>query len=1096
MKNEIIEIIKQHKATSTKKRRFCVFLALLMIFGAVIPVLPAMTVSAADDDAEKQSRIAAVKEILTAVSYTEYLKGKTDLYFEENGQMPYGSDKPIVISPSNLNSDPNLTTAEGVSTSEQLGKQSIYLPDKGTVSFNFTVEKEGLYNLEFTYLQVEGKTSAIERLIKIDDKVPFKEARYITLTKTYVDEYQGYDEETGEPVFKKDIKDNEIRPVKTEAPEWRTVRTEDSSGFVEDAFLYYLTPGNHVLSLEAVRESVYISEIRFFVAPQIPTYEQYKAMNPTNKGTADIELIPAEKPKATSEITIYPLNDRTSAITYPQDASRIRLNSIGGNKWQTYGQWIRYEFDIPSGGAGLYYIAPRFKQAVYSGVYSSRKIRLDGEIPFKEAKRLRFNFSDDWQVEPLNDGTLTGEGKNQQKEFFEFYLTEGHHVIEFEVSLGDMAELLGQVEDSVMHLNEIYRKIRMITGATPDAYRDYGFMRQIPTSIEGMWDEAANLREISAQFEEIIGAKGEHTVMLEKMALQLDKMAQNTDRIAPGMGTFKTNIGGLATWLLERRNQPLEIDYIKIQPIDEKLPKAEANFFQAVAFEFSSFIMSFFADYNSQGAMSEVTDKSKVVEVWLGSSAPVMGGLSLAGRDQAQVLRQMIVDFTADTDIQVNLKLVAGGSLLPSVLAGVGPDIAVANGGGDAVNYAIRSAVLPLNYIKNKETGELTPAEYSQSRVIQKPDGTTAIIHGFDEVRTYFTPSAMVPLTLHDSSVEDKNMLQVYGLPECQTFPMLFYRKDILVDLGLEVPTTWDELFEIVPVLQKKNLDVGIGPGMMPLQTLMFQQNVPLYVGDGIEINLNDNLALDAFKRMTKFYTEYRFPVEFDFANRFRQGDMPVAVQGYDAYNQLTVFAPEIRGLWEFVPMPGTVREKTAVDEAWEAETGYLYDVVGETETGGKLIVDNTSPAGVICTLMMRSSAAKGNTENAWAFMQWWVGAEAQGRFGSELVAMMGAAAKYPTANLEALENMPWPTADFENLQAQFKHLEAVPEVPGGYIVTRYVDFSWKAVYNDGKSAIEEIQDWIVDIDKELSRKRMEFDMPIIERDKLGRRVDKVDIDE
>jgi ABC-type glycerol-3-phosphate transport system substrate-binding protein len=628
-----------------------------------------------------------------------------------------------------------------------------------------------------------------------------------------------------------------------------------------------------------------------------------------------------------------------------------------------------------------------------------------------------------------------------------------------------------------------------------------------------MRDEAINLRAISDELEYIIGARGEHTVMLDRMALQLDRMAHNTDRIAPGMDLFKANIGGLATWLLERRNQPLELDYIKIHRIGDDLPRAEANFFQAVAFEFMSFVMSFFADYNSQGAMVEINDRDKVVEVWMGSSQPVMGGLALAGRDQAQIVRQMVVDFTAATDIQVNLKLVAGGSLLPSVLAGVGPDVALANWGGDAINFAIRSAVLPLNYDWERD---------DRGRIIENADGSgnrrrvpTAYtqgdpsrgIAGFDEVREYFTPSAMIPLTLQDNSVDDPMMLQVFGLPETQTFPMMFYRKDIFMELGIEVPRTWNELFEIVPVLQTRNLDVGVMPGMMPLTTFLFQNNVPLYVGDGIEINLNDNYALDSMRRMTGLYTIYRFPVQFDFANRFRSGEMPLSVQFYDAYNQLMVFAPEIRGLWEFVPLPGTIRRFDPVADAamgWfdptqvtraEDRRGYeqfrgYFDENGEVEQGW--IIDATSPAGTVSTLMMRSTLAKDNMENSWAFMQWWVSAGTQGRFGNELVALMGAAAKYPTANLEALRNMPWPTADFRNLQDQFRTLEAVPEVPGGYIVGRYVDFAWRGAYNDGRNVVELIQDYNLEINKELTRKRQEFGMPVIERDRFGRRIDRI----
>ncbi|MCL2096085.1 MAG: extracellular solute-binding protein [Oscillospiraceae bacterium] len=1060
----------RRKANADRKKRFCVLLALLTVFATALPLLPA-SASVVEQDAAAQSRLAEVKEVLGASGYGEYIRAHTDLYVEEHGRMPMGSGE-IVIRPGDY--DPEQSTAAGVRTEEAMGRNALYLPDEGTVSFKFSVANEGLYNLSFDYLQVVGRTSAIERMVRINGKVPFKEARYITLTKTYVDDYD-IDPETNLPVFRRDIKDNEIRPTKSESPGWRNFLAEDSTGFVAEPLMFYLAAGENTLTLEAVRESVFISEMKFLVAEAPPSYEEYRNTIHAGKpnGSADIELIQAQTPAATSEIVIYALNDRTSAITQPQDASRIRLNSIGGGRWQDYGQWIRYEFEIPAGGAGMYYIVPRFKQSIYSGVYSSRRIRLNGEVPFAEANNLRFNFSDNWQTLPLNDGTPV-EGSRRRNDFnsFEFYLGEGKHEIEFEVVLGDMAEVLGRVERSVMNLNETYRKIRMITGATPDANRDYGFIRTIPTTIEGMWEEALNLRAISAELEEIIGSKGEHTTMLDRMALQLDRMANNNDRIAPGLDHFKANIGGLATWLLERRNQPLEIDYIKIHRIDEKLPRAEANFFQAVGFEFMSFVMSFFADYNSQGAMTEIDDRSKVVEVWMGSSAPVMGGLALAGRDQAQVVRQLVVDFTQQTDIQVNLKLVAGGSLLPSVLAGVGPDIAVANGGGDAVNFAIRSAVLPLNYALDKETRERTPVDYS------KGDPSRGI-KSFDEVITYFTPSAMIPLTLQDSAVEDNSLLQVFGLPETQTFPMLFYRKDIFMELELEVPRTWEELNEIVPALQTKNLEVGILPGMLPLMTFMFQNNVPLYRGDGIEINLTDNFALDSMKRMTNLYTEYKFPIEFNFMNRFRSGEMPISVQHYDAYNQLMVFAPEIRGLWEFVPMPGTIRERTPEDAGME---------FAELENG--LIIDNSSPAGVVCTLMMRSTLAKENMENSWAFMQWWVSAGTQGRFGSELVALMGAAAKYPTANLEALANMPWPTADYRNLEEQFKTLKAVPEVPGGYIVGRYVDFVWKSVYNDGESAVELTQDHSLEINKELTRKRNEFKMPVVPRDRFGRRIE------
>ena len=40
-----------------------------------------------------------------------------------------------------------------------------------------------------------------------------------------------------------------------------------------------------------------------------------------------------------------------------------------------------------------------------------------------------------------------------------------------------------------------------------------------------------------------------------------------------------------------------------------------------------------------------------------------------------------------------------------------------------------------------------------------------------------------------------------------QTFPMLYYRKDILGELGLSVPQTWDELMMTLSVIQKTILN-------------------------------------------------------------------------------------------------------------------------------------------------------------------------------------------------------------------------------------------------------------------------------------------------
>ncbi|MHC1695540.1 MAG: extracellular solute-binding protein [Eubacteriales bacterium] len=726
-------------------------LALLMVAGMIVPV------AAAEDTVQAgTTSIEQVKEILGAATYDDYLT--------KYAQTSDGKDD-ITLAGGDFDAETTTADAAQLKVSDVDGVQALYTPEAGIVQWKFTVETEGMYNIALQYRQVDNeKASSIERIVRLDGKIPFKEARYITMTKVWSNDYTL--DEQGNPTWKRDSLGNDMRPRRIEKAEWRTVQLEDSSAFYNEPFIFYLSAGEHTISMESVREPVYVGSLRIFKAKTVPTYEEYLAANSDKpEGTAEVK-VQTEYPEVMSDISLYPINDRTSPVSEPQDASRIRLNTIGSDKWKQAGQWLRWEVDVPAGGAGMYSINLRFKQIV-SGVYSSRSIRINGETPFKEARNLRFLYNDNWQISPLSDADTS----------FKFYLAEGTNVIEMEVVLGDMAQVLRNVELSLSNMNEMYRKILMITGPSADVNRDYGFEKLIPEVLEGLIAESDNLYAISKQFEEIIGQKGEYTVLLDKIALLMSRMGNDTDKIASSLGTYKSNIGSLGTWLLERRNQPLEVDYMLIQPADAKLPRADANFVQSFMYEVQAFFLSFFNDYSSIGSSEEFDVKEKdVVQVWIGSGATI-------GRDQAQIIRQMIDDtFSAEYNVRVNLKLVAVGTLLPATLAGTGPDVALTMNAGDPVNFAIRSAVLPLN------------------------DFPT-----FNEVTKRFSPSAVKPLTLFESNKqaagEDPN---VYGLPENQTFPMMFYRKDIFAELDIEIPKTWDELYALVPVLQTKSMEVGM----------------------------------------------------------------------------------------------------------------------------------------------------------------------------------------------------------------------------------------------------------------------------------------------
>lgn len=70
-----------------------------------------------------------------------------------------------------------------------------------------------------------------------------------------------------------------------------------------------------------------------------------------------------------------------------------------------------------------------------------------------------------------------------------------------------------------------------------------------------------------------------------------------------------------------------------------------------------------------------------------------------------------------------------------------------------------------------------------------------------DEICARFSESAVTPFRLEN---------HLYGLPEQQSFAMMFYRTDILEELGLSAPETWTDFYKLIPVLQEKNMEIGL----------------------------------------------------------------------------------------------------------------------------------------------------------------------------------------------------------------------------------------------------------------------------------------------
>ena len=139
--------------------------------------------------------------------------------------------------------------------------------------------------------------------------------------------------------------------------------------------------------------------------------------------------------------------------------------------------------------------------------------------------------------------------------------------------------------------------------------------------------------------------------------------------------------------------------------------------------------------------------------------------------------------------------------------------------------------------------------------------------------------------------------------------------------------------------------------------------------------------------------------------------------------------------------------------------------------------IDRTVSGTVTGTVILNDAK---DPEACLRFLQWWTGTDAQVLYAREQESVMGSAARYTVANVPAMERMAWDTDQLAVLKAQWADVRGIPEVPGGYYTSRYVDFAYKAVVLQSKKVREVLMDYTEIIDREIANKRQEFQLPYI----------------
>lgn len=870
----------------------------------------------------------------------------------------------------------------------ELGNACALTLEEGSITYEVMVEQAGFYNLRLVYYPVEGKNNEIGRSVSVNGEIPYDEAQYFEFTRIW----RNADE------IVRDARDNDVRPKQEEAPSWISVYCKDSEGFYQDAMYFYLEKGVNTITFDSTQEPMIIGQLVLEQEERPISYEEYQNANAragyTQVSSGPIK-IQAEDASYKSNSTLYPITDRSSPLTEPQNAAKTRLNTVGGSNWSLNGQWITWNVEVPEDG--LYEIALKYRQNKNQGVTVVRAFYLDGEIPFAEAAQLQFYYNNSWKITALGNG----------EESYQFYLSKGTHTLTLMVGLDEeLAEILRMTDECVTQLNAAYRQLLMVIGTSPDTMRDYQLELKVPEALSILEEQYAVVRVLEEKIGDYSrGSKGSQTATIQNLANQLRLMTENPKRIAKQWSAFKENIVALSSWELSMKEQPLEIDYLLVEKPGEKLPKVHAGFFSSLIFEIKKFAASFVEDYDSIGNVYG----GETLEVWILADSTAITSQSGGGRDQAIVIKDLVDNyFVPETGIAVNVKLVNKDVLLSATLAGEGPDVALNVAGKEPVNYALRNAAVDLTQFDD-----------------------------YEEVASWFYHDALTQFTYNGG---------VYALPQTMSFHVLFYRADILTELGIGIPRTWDEFYEALAVIQKSNMNVGILPDYTSYAMFLYQYGGDYYAADDTACALDREEAIAAFKQWSGNYSNYKMPITYDFANRFRTGEMPLAIGDYTNYNYLSVFAPEIKGMWGFTVVPGYEKEN------------------GET--------DHSVSAWETASIIMATSDKQ---PQGWEFLKWWMSADTQTDYGNEIENVLGVAGRVATANLEALGNLPWSSADYRQLSAQLEWVKAIPEIPGSYYLERNIKNAFYTVYDDNEDPREVLQDTVITINDEITSKRREF---------------------
>ncbi|MEK3890009.1 extracellular solute-binding protein [Bacillus sp. FSL K6-3431] len=781
---------------------------------------------------------------------------------------------------------------------------------------------------------------------------------------------------------------NQVRSLVEPITGWKKESLRDSDGSNVGPLLFHLKKGNNTIRVRALREAVALKSLSIEEPKVNSPYQEVKEQYETTSMETD-EVITIEAENfAKKNSTSIQVQYDRAPLTTPESLKKVKFNTLGGMSWYKGGQAVTWEFEVPENGE--YKIAFRGMQNFRKNLSVFRTLSIDGKIPFEEMEHYQIPYASGWQDITLND--------KSDKPFY-FYLEKGTHTISLEATHEPFVPLIIQIDELSKEIKEISEELQIATGNREDSFRVWNVEKELPGLLEKLKKMHKSFENMTKQMIDINGETSNVSQAFESLSQDISELLKKPNEIPNKQVRIGTLQEKLEAQRKELMDSPLQLDRFYFAPQKAEFPRMTAKWYEKIKGTYHSLIYSFSKENQ---LMDQVDEELNVWMMW--------------GRDYAEELQQLAdQQFTPEHGIKVNVNLIQDPNLLiMAKAAGIMPDVALGVPSGMPFEMALRGAAQDFNKMP-----------------------------GVEEVLEKYAPGTLLPYYYDEG---------IYGIPETINFKVLFYRKDILKQLNLQVPDTWDQVYDMIPTLLQNQHNFYADP--KDFSYMFYQNDVDLYTADGMSTGLDTPDAFKSFEEWTNLFNLHGMDLQVQsFYQQFRKGMLPIGIADFNQYMQLLVAAPEILDVWGIAPIPGRVNEKGELVR-WAGGTG----------------VDTTS-------MMLFNDTPEEKQGVAWEFLKWYASSDVQTEYGLNLEQFRGETFRWNSANIEAFTKMPWRRDDLQAILEQWKWVKDIPNVPGGYMTTRQLDFSWNQSVLEGENWRIELEKAVKEISRELKRKQTEFDL-------------------